>query len=348
MKKYILTILCAMTALFTQAQSDVKVQSVHLKNGTVVSFERSSVDSSRVVFTPEGDSLGVKIYVTGKESQDFLYSQLEFVVFYGNDTSADNNVNRNTAEDLQKNKEGWRLEFPRFYQGSDVTFEISHTTSEYGITYSLEWDGTKRANRWVCYEFSAATPDNNVGRNENFTADPDIPTQYQTTRSDFSGFSRGHLCASNDRQSSVEQNKQTFYYSNMQPQYQAHNGGQWSRLETAVQTWGNNRSFCDTLYVVKAATIDNSSQILSYQDASNYQVPVPKYFYMCLLAVKDGQYKAIGFWTEHVNQSESYDYSHYAKSIKEIEELTGIDFFCNLPDDIEQEVEESYNLSDWQ
>lgn len=341
-----MTILCVLTAMIAQAQSKVKVQSVHLKDGKVINFERAKVDSSRVVFTPEGDSLGVKVYVGGRESQDFLYSQLDFVVFYGADIPSSNNANRNTAEDLKKNKEGWRLEFPRFYQGSNVTFEVTHSTSEYGITYSLEWDGTKRANRWTCYEFSAATPDNEVGRNANFTGDPAIPTQYQTTRSDFSGYSRGHLCASSDRQSSKEQNRQTFYYSNMQPQYQSHNGGQWNRLETKVQAWGNDRSFCDTLYVVKAATIDNESQILSYQ-ASNHQVPVPKYFYMCLLAVKNGKYKAIGFWTEHVNQTEKYDYAHYAKSIKEIEQLTGIDFFCNLPDDIEQEVESSYNLSDW-
>ena len=346
MKKYIMTILCVLTAMLAQAQSKVKVQSVHLKDGKVINFERATVDSSRVVFTPEGDSLGVKVYVSGRESQDFLYSQLEFVVFYAADIPSGNNANRNTAEDLKKNKEGWRLEFPRFYQGSNVTFEVTHSTSEYGITYSLEWDGTKRANRWTCYEFSAATPDNGVGRNDNFTGDPNIPTEYQTTRSDFSGYSRGHLCASSDRQSSKEQNRQTFYYSNMQPQYQAHNGGQWNRLETKVQSWGNDRSFCDTLYVVKAATIDKESQILSYQ-ASNHQVPVPKYFYMCLLAVKNGKYKAIGFWTEHVNQAEKYDYTHYAKSIKEIEELTGIDFFCNLPDDIEQEVEANYNLSDW-
>ena len=234
MKKYIMTILCVLTAMVAQAQSKVKVQSVHLKDGKVINFERATVDSSRVVFTPEGDSLGVKVYVGGRESQDFLYSQLDFVVFYGADIPSGNNANSNTAEDLKKNKEGWRLEFPRFYQGSNVTFEVTHSTSEYGITYSLEWDGTKRANRWTCYEFSAATPDNEVGRNDNFTGDPAIPTQYQTTRSDFSGYSRGHLCASSDRQSSKEQNRQTFYYSNMQPQYQSHNGGQWNRLETKV------------------------------------------------------------------------------------------------------------------
>ena len=34
-------------------------------------------------------------------------------------------------------------------------------------------------------------------------------------------------------------------------------------------------------------------------------------------------------------------------SIKDLEAKTGIDFFCNLPDYIEDEVESSYNLTDW-
>lgn len=343
MKQIYLTLLGLLTALTCSAQSNVKVQSVHLKDGNVVTFNREDVDSSRVVMTPEGDSLGVKVYVDGL-SHDYLYSQIEFVTFYTSTTSG--NVNRNTEADLAKNPEGWRLEFPRFYQGNDTTFEITHSTTEYGITYSLEWDGTKRANRWTCYEFSAATPNNSVGRNDTWSTDSSIPTEYQTDGSDYSGtgFSRGHLCPSGDRQSSVEQNKQTFCYSNMQPQYQNHNGGQWNNLEAQVRTWGENRSFCDTLYVVKAATIDNSDQILSYTSTG---LIVPKYFYMCLLAVKDGEYKAIGFWTEHVNQAESYTYDHYAKSIDEIESLTGIDFFCNLPDDIEEDVEASYNIDEW-
>ncbi|MDY6229959.1 MAG: endonuclease, partial [Prevotella sp.] len=37
----------------------------------------------------------------------------------------------------------------------------------------------------------------------------------------------------------------------------------------------------------------------------------------------------------------------YAISIKELEERTGIDFFCNLPDDIEVEVEKEVNVKDW-
>ena len=36
-----------------------------------------------------------------------------------------------------------------------------------------------------------------------------------------------------------------------------------------------------------------------------------------------------------------------ALSIDELEEKTGIDFFCNLPDDLENTVESSMNLDDW-
>lgn len=345
MKKIFFALIASAVALVAPAQRNVKVQSVHLKDGKVVTFDPDAVDSSRVVFTPEGDSLGVKVYVGGT-SNDYLYSQIDFVTFYPQQSTGVN-VNRNTAADLTRNPECWRLEFPRLYQGTDVTFEVTHSTQQYGITYSLEWDGNKRANRWTCYEFSDATPDNGVKRTNAWSTDSSIPAQYQTDGSDYSGsgFSRGHLCPSGDRTSSKEQNQQTFYYSNMQPQYQNHNGNQWNNLEAQVRSWGEDRSFCDTLYVVKAATIDDA-QVIKYLRSDN-TVPVPKYFYMCLLAVKGGAYKAIGFWTEHVNAVEKHPYSYYAKSIDEIERLTGIDFFCNLPDDIEQEVEASYNISEW-
>ena len=37
----------------------------------------------------------------------------------------------------------------------------------------------------------------------------------------------------------------------------------------------------------------------------------------------------------------------YAVSIDELERFTGIDFFCNLPDNTENAVEATLTLSDW-
>jgi endonuclease G len=34
-------------------------------------------------------------------------------------------------------------------------------------------------------------------------------------------------------------------------------------------------------------------------------------------------------------------------SIDDLEEKTGLDFFCNLPDNVEEAVEKKYSTSDW-
>lgn len=59
-------------------------------------------------------------------------------------------------------------------------------------------------------------------------------------------------------------------------------------------------------------------------------------------------YRAIGFWMENENIDRSNDkLKIYAKSIDELEKITGIDFFCNLPDNIEDKVEASVSTSAW-
>ena len=61
---------------------------------------------------------------------------------------------------------------------------------------------------------------------------------------------------------------------------------------------------------------------------------------MALLRKSSTGYKALAFWAEHLNEDHSNDnLSDYIINIRELERRTGIDFFCNLPDDIENEVE---------
>ena len=275
--------------------------------------------------------------------KDFLYSQIDSIMFvyvkYDDEVAPDvTNANRNQDPKAQG------LEFPRLRSGSDQLL-VQHSTKTYGITYSLEWDCTKKSQRWTCYQFHKGLPDNNVGRTGSWQDDPDIPEKYRTHSSQFgSPYSRGHMCMSNDRQSSAEQNKQTFYISNAHPQYQNHNGNLWQTLENKVNTWGNSNTFRDTLYVVKAGTIDGDKVL----ETTSSGLLVPKYFYMAVLCYKGDSYKAIAFWTEHTNAKiTKANPADYAISVKELEELTGIDFFCNLPDDIEKNVEENLTLSDW-
>lgn len=339
MKKYIFLSFVLMLSLCVQAQLPKKIKSITLISDTKVTFQLTQ-DSAHIVLSSELDTLGIKIY-ENNQSTDFLYSQIKSIEFYGYIDPL--NVNCNNAEDLKKNPEGWRLEFPRFYQGEDITYEISHSTPDYGVSYSIEWDGTKRANRWSCYErYHNNMVLNYNKRSDAWDQDPNIPIEHSTTWKDYSnsGYSRGHLCPSNDRKCSYEQNKQTFYYSNMQPQMSGHNTGVWSDLEGYVTYKWSPANDKDTLYIVKGGTIDGTN---IYKKTLTGMI-VPKYFYMALLYFdkSENSYRALGIWTLH-RSTATAEYI----TIDELEKRTGIDFFCNLPDKIEDAVESNLDKNKW-
>ena len=77
---------------------------------------------------------------------------------------------------------------------------------------------------------------------------------------------------------------------------------------------------------------------------------MPQYFYMALLHYNKATdtYHAIAFWTVHKDENDTNkNYGDYAISIDELEKRTGIDFFCNLPDVVEKEVEAEVDLDFW-
>lgn len=252
-----------------------------------------------------------------------------------------------------------RMETPRtLSDGSTVV--ISHDVTINGKkvnTYELEFDKTKLHSRWVAFRFDGITRVKTVGRsNEPFMDDPSLSSSFYIGSNGFGwDYNRGHLCASEDRVYNSTANEQTFYMSNMSPQLGSFNQGYWVTLESQVQKKGRDANFADTLYVVKGGTIKDD-QILSYITRSNgRKVPVPKYYYMALLKVKNGVYSSIAFWMEHKEYGYSYDHKaplseimKHAVTVNELEKLTGIDFFPNLPDAAEEKIEDQKITSNWE
>lgn len=246
------------------------------------------------------------------------------------------------------------LEIPALKGGSMNQF-ITHTTKRNGKdypTYSLEYSYKYKHSYWIAYRFDNTTG-GNVGRNEAYKPDPELPSQYAAKHNDYtnSGYTRGHLCASSDRQYSKEANQQTFYMSNISPQSGNgfnQSGSAWNTGEDKVQAWGYNISrSTDTLYVVKEGTI-GEGMIKGY---IKNEIAIPKYFFMAVLFRSGDNYKAIGFYMPHENlkdDPDKKDPKKYLMSIDALEQETGIDFFHNLPDNIENTVEATYNVNDWQ
>ncbi len=250
---------------------------------------------------------------------------------------------------------------------------IAHRVTANGseiLNYALEWDKEYNHANWVAYSFNSFTVQSNVKRTDAWDADPEIEGMTFENfdylhKSD--GFDRGHLVASADRLYSVDANKQTFYYSNISPMLPTFNGGFWSVLEGKVRNCvkqGLATNF-DEVYLTKGGTLnellvkfqgtvksnDGKYPVTDENGLTVKGLPVPKYYYIALLAKSKDTYQAIGFLVEHKETLPSEpslsELQKYAVSIDELEKATGIDFFCNLRDDIETNVEGSFDFTAW-
>jgi len=302
-------------------------------NGSISGYMKANTGAERSV---------IITIIAGKEEAKFTLKQLA-----GNGS--------NPVPDPEK-PSGYAsmLEIPALKGGSMNQF-ITHTTKRNGKdypTYSLEYSYKYKHSYWIAYRFDNTTG-GNVGRNEAYKPDPELPSQYAAKHNDYtnSGYTRGHLCASSDRQYSKEANQQTFYMSNISPQSGNgfnQSGSAWNTGEDKVQAWGYNISrSTDTLYVVKGGTI-GEGMIKGY---IKNEIAIPKYFFMAVLFRSGDNYKAIGFYMPHENlkdDPDKKDPKKYLMSIDALEQETGIDFFHNLPDNIENTVEATYNVNDWQ
>lgn len=249
-----------------------------------------------------------------------------------------------------------RIEVPALKPGNKFIYHSVKVGGRSVMNYCVDFDLQKRHSRWVAFRFDGETRSKVTSRSdEPFTDDPELPSTAWVGGGGFgSPYNRGHLCASNDRLFSVEANQQTFYMSNISPQEGSFNQGYWITLENLVSNCGRNSAFADTLYVVKGGAIDKPEHIRGYLNRSSGQMAIPKYYFMALLRVKSGSYTSIAFWMENKRYGYTYENtaprSEIAKnaiSVDSLETLTGIDFFHNLPDQIENAVEAKYNFNDW-
>ena len=258
-----------------------------------------------------------------------------------NNSSTPTPASKNTNANPALKPEYRRLEMPHMKGGSNLI--VVHSTAKNGVNYMLEWDCLKKSQRWSCYTLDKDNSPQNVSRyysdSNQYPQDPDIPSAYTFATDPYwhSGYDHGHICPSYDRLNSREENIQTFYLSNMQPQRNKFNSGIWLKMEQLISKTWNTNQFRDTLYVCKGGTIDKEEQILTRLGNG---LIVPRYFFMAILCKNSQGYKAIGLWVEHRNEDRSNDnIMDYVVSIDELERLTDIDFFCNLPDDLEETTE---------
>ena len=204
--------------------------------------------------------------------------------------------------------------------------------------FTLSYSEAHEQAEWVAYSLSRKDLSENEFERPFFIEDKSIKTESADWRNyKNSGYDRGHLCPAGDRKFSLEAYNETFLTSNISPQDCEFNSGIWNRLEQKVRFWAEKY---DGVYVVTAGVLKGSLKTIGDENVS-----VPNEFYKIVVDASDGNYKAIAFLIP--NKPSSKSFYEYAVSIDEIEAKTGIDFFPNLPDSTENNLERTVDLKAW-
>ncbi|MBK5213062.1 MAG: DNA/RNA non-specific endonuclease [Flavobacteriaceae bacterium] len=211
--------------------------------------------------------------------------------------------------------------------------------------FTLSYSEKDEQAEWVAYELKRKDLSKNEFERPYFIEDKKVKTKSADWRNyKNSGYDRGHLCPAGDRNISFEAYNETFLTSNISPQDHDFNAGIWNRLEQKVRFWAEKY---DGVYVVTGGVLKGNMKTIGDENVS-----VPNEFYKIIVDASDavpagrqGNYKAIAFVIPNKPSSESF--YEYAVSIDEIEAKTGIDFFPNLPDSIENKMEQMIDLKAW-
>ena len=194
--------------------------------------------------------------------------------------------------------------------------------------YTLSYLSEYKQAEWVTYQITDSTAFGNQARANNFKEDEkanDIALKPYYAKS---GYDRGHLCPAGSMAFNSVAMSESFFMTNMSPQVPGFNRGIWKRLESQVRTWG---------YENHEILVITGPVLTSFIDTIG-EIPVPPYYYKVVLDYHEPELKAIALLLE--NKSSSLPLTEFVVSIDSIENLTGIDFYSNLPDSLEDILEQ--------
>ncbi len=241
----------------------------------------------------------------------------------------------NSEEDLHYIETGktFKKHTNSYYLPISSTGQIVHHQN-----YSLSYSEPHEQAEWVSYELKVSHLSAANFQRPYFQIDKAVKTGAAHWRNyKNSGYDKGHLCPAGDRRFTKEAHDETFLTSNISPQEHEFNAGVWNRLEQKVRYWANKN---DGVYVVTGGILTQGLKTIG-----NEAVAVPQQFYKIILDQTNGNYKVIAFLLDH-KDSDLPLYT-FVVSVDEVESLTGIDFFPNLEDTLENKLEASKSYKDW-
>ena len=224
-----------------------------------------------------------------------------------------------------------RMEYP---VSQRPVSEIVQERTGFLLSYNPTW----KIPNWAAYEITCKEVSGEVKRYNRFMPDPAF-AQQSADNEDYrnSGWDRGHNAPAGDMKWDSTAMIESCYYSNIYPQNHDLNGGDWHKLERRVRDWACRY---ERVWVVTGSIVGANPEFIG-----PHRVVVPHAFFKAVLRYHHGQYAAVGFVMP--NRNGPHPLWESALSIDDLELLTGYDFFSNLPDDVENQIESEFQPQQW-
>lgn len=212
-------------------------------------------------------------------------------------------------------------------------------------SYICSYNSSKRCANWSSWHLTKDHADGPYKRKQlhiqgGYFEDGNnlVNRQLLSDWTDVEGYDHGHLCPSGDNKWDLNAMKQTFFLSNICVQNSQLNQGPWERLESTCREWAKKYG---ELYIICGPIFDQSSN-----DSIGNNLHVPKAFFKVIYRPNP---EPLGIAFVYDNTSPSIDdkLEMHAKSIDEVEGITGYDFFWSLPDSIECVIESDSEIKKW-
>ena len=212
---------------------------------------------------------------------------------------------------------------PKFYVDGEaptiVNEKLASKTKElcfeaFGVMHS----GISKTPLWSAEYLTATAIDADVPRKNKFHEETQLPVSERSELKDYakSGYDRGHMSPSADMPTELAQ-ADSFSLANMVPQDHNSNTGIWSSIESATRYLAKKEG---SLYIITGPIFKGEIK------AIGNCVLIPTMIYKVIYSPK--QQKAAAYLTSNVSGRE-----YQVISIKELETLTGINFFPKMEEE---------------
>ena len=234
---------------------------------------------------------------------------------------------------------------------SGATTSTSNTTNYLMVKtqYALAYNNSKGMANWVSWHLSTAWK-GSATRCDCFTQDATLPSGYfraSTSHYTSTGFDRGHLCPSDDRDGSSTDNAATFLMTNISPQAPILNQQTWESLEAYCRTLINAGN---ELYIIAGGygTGGTGSNGGTTNSIASGSINVPSHFWKVIVVLPIGtsdvsrvstSTRVIAVDMPNNQGTNAHPWGWYRTTVNAIESATGYDFLNNVSTTIQGTIE---------